>query len=54
MPYAKGAYKDVEISDFFNTVEIQVFSFMLRHLYIHVSQVPIKHKPGTIKTIFMC
>jgi len=29
---------------------MHVFSFMLQHLYI---QVPIEHKPGTVKT-FMC
>jgi hypothetical protein len=27
---------------------------MLHHLYIQVPQAPIKHKPGTMKTIFMC
>ena len=55
MPYAKEAYRDAEMLYhtviFVSTFLVYVFSFMLQHLYI---QVPVIHKPGTMKTLFTC
>jgi len=56
VPLAKGVCRCTKVIciGLCNAVERYVFSFMLQHLHIQVTQLLMKHKPGRMKMLFIC
>jgi hypothetical protein len=52
---AKGVYRRTKVIciGFCNAVERYIFSCMLQHLHIQVTQLLMKQKPGRMKTVYM-
>jgi len=56
VPHAKGVYRHTKVICIVlcNTGERYIFSFMLQHLHIQVTQLLMDHKPERMKTLFVC
>jgi hypothetical protein len=56
VPHAKGVYRRAKVIciGLCNAAERYIFSFMLQHLHIQVTQLLMEHKPGRMKTLFIC
>ena len=56
VPHAERVYRRPQVVCIgsCNTAERYIFSCMLKHLHIQVTQLLMEHKPGRMKTLFLC